>query len=48
MGIALSALLLGEQPQWFHFAGVTLILTGVALSTGRLKIPRFKGKESMR
>jgi drug/metabolite transporter (DMT)-like permease len=35
IGIALSALFLGEYPRWFHFAGVALILGGVALSSLR-------------
>jgi drug/metabolite transporter (DMT)-like permease len=35
MGVALSALLLGEFPRWFHFAGIALILAGVALSSLR-------------
>jgi drug/metabolite transporter (DMT)-like permease len=32
-GVALSALFLGEYPRWYHFAGVCLILAGVALSS---------------
>jgi drug/metabolite transporter (DMT)-like permease len=35
MGVALAALLLGEYPGWFHFAGVALILAGVGLSSLR-------------
>jgi drug/metabolite transporter (DMT)-like permease len=35
MGVALAALFLGEYPRWFHFAGIALILTGVALSSFR-------------
>ena len=35
MGVALAALLLGEYPRWFHFAGIALILGGVALSSFR-------------
>lgn len=35
MGVALAALFLGEYPSWFHFAGIALILTGVALSSFR-------------
>lgn len=35
MGVALAALFLGEYPSWFHFAGITLILAGVALSSFR-------------
>jgi drug/metabolite transporter (DMT)-like permease len=34
-GVLLSALLLGEYPRWFHFAGIALILAGVALSSLR-------------
>ena len=33
MGVGLAALLLGEYPRWFHFAGIALILAGVALSS---------------
>src|SRR5687767_9948839 len=32
-GVLLAALFLGEYPRWFHFAGIALILAGVALST---------------
>ena len=35
MGVLLSALFLGEYPRWYHFAGIALILSGVALSTLR-------------
>ncbi|HYL90444.1 MAG TPA: DMT family transporter [Burkholderiales bacterium] len=31
-GVVLSAIFLGEYPHWFHFAGIALILAGVALS----------------
>jgi drug/metabolite transporter (DMT)-like permease len=48
MGIALSALLLGEYPEWFHFAGIALILLGVGLSTGKVKIGRTSRQEQMR
>ena len=34
-GVLLSAVLLGEYPRWFHFAGIALILAGVALSSFR-------------
>jgi drug/metabolite transporter (DMT)-like permease len=34
-GVLLSAVLLGEYPRWFHFAGIALILAGVALSSLR-------------
>jgi drug/metabolite transporter (DMT)-like permease len=33
IGVGLAALFLGELPQWFHLAGIALILAGVALST---------------
>ena len=39
MGVALAALFLGEYPRWFHFAGIALILTGVALSSLRSAEP---------
>jgi drug/metabolite transporter (DMT)-like permease len=32
IGVLLSVIFLGEYPHWFHFAGIALILTGVALS----------------
>ena len=32
-GVALAAVLLREYPSWFHFAGIALILAGVALSS---------------
>ncbi|MEA3191861.1 MAG: hypothetical protein QOD26_194 [Betaproteobacteria bacterium] len=35
MGVALAAIFLGEYPSWFHFAGIGLILAGVALSSIR-------------
>lgn len=34
-GVVLAALLLGEYPLWFHFAGIALILAGVVLSSSR-------------
>jgi drug/metabolite transporter (DMT)-like permease len=34
-GVILSALFLAEYPFWFHFAGIALILGGVALSSFR-------------
>jgi len=37
ISIVLAAIFLGERPQWFHFAGMLLILAGVALSTWRVK-----------
>lgn len=33
LGVLLSALFLGEYPRWFHFAGIALILAGVAASS---------------
>src|SRR5947209_17214514 len=33
LGVVLSAIFLGEYPRWYHFAGITLVLTGVALSS---------------
>ena len=35
MGVVLAAVLLGEYPRWFHFAGIGLILAGVTLSSFR-------------
>jgi drug/metabolite transporter (DMT)-like permease len=35
MGVVLAAALLAEYPSWFHFAGIALILAGVALSSFR-------------
>lgn len=32
-GVLLAAIFLGEYPRWFHFAGIALILAGVALSS---------------
>jgi drug/metabolite transporter (DMT)-like permease len=32
-GVALSALFLGEYPRWYQFAGIALILAGVATSS---------------
>jgi drug/metabolite transporter (DMT)-like permease len=34
--VGLAALFLGEYPRWFHFAGIALILAGVALSSLRI------------
>jgi drug/metabolite transporter (DMT)-like permease len=33
MGVGLAAVFLGEYPQWFHFGGIALILTGVVLAS---------------
>lgn len=35
IAIVLAAIFLGERPEWFHFAGMLLILGGVGLSTYR-------------
>src|SRR5437762_7559742 len=35
MGVALSALFLGELPGWYHFAGIGLILTGSWAASNR-------------
>ncbi|MDA0982319.1 MAG: DMT family transporter [Proteobacteria bacterium] len=35
IAVGLAALFLGEYPQWFHFAGIALVLAGVGLSTFR-------------
>jgi len=35
MGVALSALLLGELPSWYHFAGIGLIITGTWAASTR-------------
>jgi drug/metabolite transporter (DMT)-like permease len=32
IGVLLAAIFLAEYPRWFHFAGIALILAGVALS----------------
>jgi drug/metabolite transporter (DMT)-like permease len=34
-GVVLAAVFLAEYPRWFHFAGIALILAGVALSSLR-------------
>jgi len=36
IGVGLSVIFLGEYPRWFHFAGIALILAGVALSSTKL------------
>jgi drug/metabolite transporter (DMT)-like permease len=33
MGVALAVIFLSEYPAWYHFAGITLILAGVGLSS---------------
>jgi drug/metabolite transporter (DMT)-like permease len=35
MGVLLAAIFLGEYPLWYHFAGMAMILAGVALSSVR-------------
>jgi drug/metabolite transporter (DMT)-like permease len=35
MGVALSALFLGELPSWYHFAGIGFILTGTWVASTR-------------
>jgi drug/metabolite transporter (DMT)-like permease len=37
MAVGLAALFLGERPYWYHFAGVALILAGVALASMRAR-----------
>jgi len=39
LGVILAALFLGEYPHWFHFAGIALILAGVALASMRARGP---------
>lgn len=34
-GTLLSALFLGEMPAWYHYAGIALIFSGIALTTRR-------------
>jgi drug/metabolite transporter (DMT)-like permease len=45
MGVLLSALFLHEYPEWFHFSGIALILLGVALSSGKVKIDKTSTQE---
>ena len=35
LAVVLAAIFLGEYPHWFHFAGIALILSGVALASLR-------------
>jgi drug/metabolite transporter (DMT)-like permease len=35
--VALAAIFLGERPYWYHFAGICLILAGVALASMRAR-----------
>ena len=37
LGVLMAMLFLGEVPHWFHFAGIALILSGVALSSSRAR-----------
>jgi drug/metabolite transporter (DMT)-like permease len=37
IAVALAALFLGEYPVWYHFAGIALILAGVALASMRAR-----------
>jgi drug/metabolite transporter (DMT)-like permease len=37
IAVALAAIFLGERPYWYHFAGVLLILAGVALASMRAR-----------
>lgn len=37
IAVGLAALFLGERPFWYHFAGVALILAGVALASWRAR-----------
>ena len=36
--VLMAMLFLGERPYWYHFAGIALILSGVALSSWRTRI----------
>ncbi|MGH8689032.1 MAG: DMT family transporter [Burkholderiales bacterium] len=40
ISVGLAALFLGERPYWFHFAGIALILSGVALASSRARAAR--------
>jgi drug/metabolite transporter (DMT)-like permease len=37
IAVVLAAIFLGERPYWYHFAGVLLILAGVALASMRTR-----------
>jgi drug/metabolite transporter (DMT)-like permease len=39
-GVVLSAFFLNEYPRWFHFAGIALILAGVALSAFKRRLTK--------
>ncbi len=38
LGVLMATVFLGEVPHWFHFAGIALILSGVALSSSRARV----------
>jgi len=38
ISVVLAAAFLGERPYWYHFAGVALILAGVALASSRARV----------
>jgi drug/metabolite transporter (DMT)-like permease len=38
IAVGLAVLFLGEYPAWYHFAGVALILAGVALASLRQRV----------
>jgi drug/metabolite transporter (DMT)-like permease len=38
ISVVLAAAFLGERPYWYHFAGVALILSGVALASARARV----------
>jgi drug/metabolite transporter (DMT)-like permease len=37
ISVVLAALFLSERPYWYHFAGIALILAGVALASARAR-----------
>ena len=47
-GVVLAALFLAEYPGWFHFTGIALILSGVALSSLNQKTARASSASSSR
>ena len=42
-GVLLSVVFLAEYPQWFHFVGIALILSGVGLSAFKRRDPLLTG-----
>src|SRR5436190_4424105 len=42
-GVLLSVVFLAEYPQWFHFVGIALILSGVGLSAFKRRDPLLRG-----